>query len=483
MMKTLKNILFLILTILILVSLVNAVEIETDKDEYSSNKIVEISISDCARTSLFLMSNIYTDLIVVEQGYGSWDTYYNTNSDPYSGSYNLEVKCADGTSKTVKICINSPGCSTEVVEVEEEIVTTVTTEPINYSYEWFEEQLDNYSEFYDEYKEGYLELKGVKVEENVNVTSDEDEDEDDDLKEEDEDLEDEDLEEEEEEEKTFEDYKDGLQELRRDLKSLKNQAKDYTNLLKQESPKNETLIEDLENLIDDVTKIRTEVTDFLDENKKVVKSTTSKTSSCKPNLICTSWSYCNKELKQTKTCTDKNDCLATKTETQDCQKCVEDWVCGKWNDCQNDKQTRTCADQHFCETTKLKPDLEKSCDEEDSTILKDENQLDLGSEGQEYETDLESEVKVEESTTSEWAGSVSIWDGIKMPLIIIGSLILLIIIGVLVYFLVIQPQKNKPSKIKDYIEKEMKKGISGQKIKETLLSSGWKEKDVNKALK
>ena len=268
-----------------------------------------------------------------------------------------------------------------------------------------------------------------------------------------------------------------------DLKSLKNKAKDYLNPLKQESPKNETLIEDLEDIIDKITELRTEVVDFLSKNKKTSTSTSFKSSTCQPNLICTSWSYCNKDLKQTKTCTDKNNCIATKTETQDCQECVEDWVCGKWETCQNDKQTRTCADQHFCETTKLKPDLEKSCDEEDLNILKDENQLDLESKGQDSETDLESQIKVEESVTSEWTSSVSIWDSIKMPLIIFGSLILLIIIGVLVYFLVIQPQKNKPSKIKDYIKKEMNKGISGQKIKETLLSSGWKEKDVDKALK
>jgi hypothetical protein len=475
-MKTLKNVLFLLFTILIIANLVNAVEIETNKDEYSFDQTVEISVTDCARTSLLLMSNIYTDLIVVEQGYGSWDTYYNTNSDPYSGTYNIEVKCGDGSSSEVNICVNSPGCSTEVEITAEPAVTIV--EPINYSYDYFEEEFDNYSEIYDGYKEGYLELKDVKTEE------EEEEEEESNTEDNVTETDEEDEEEEDEEEKTFEDYEDGLKDLKDDLKSLKNQAKDYLNPLKQESPKNETLIDNLEDLITEITKLRTELIDFLNENKKVSLTKIIKTSTCKPNLICTSWSYCNKELKQTKTCTDKNKCLATKTETQDCQECVEDWVCGKWSECKNDKQTRTCVDQHFCDTTALKPKIEKTCEEEDSSMFKDEDQLNLGSEDQDSETNLEPELKVEDSTTSgDWTGSVSIWDGIKLPLIIIGSLILLIVIGVLVYFLVIQPHKNKPSKIKDYVEKEKNKGISNQKIKETLLSSGWQEKDINKALK
>lgn len=82
---------------------------------------------------------------------------------------------------------------------------------------------------------------------------------------------------------------------------------------------------------------------------------------CDPQWSCSTWSICGASLTQTRTCTDLNNCLPQKTETQSCPKCQESWVCSAWSPCYNNLQTRTCYDETKCNTFALKPQTEQSC--------------------------------------------------------------------------------------------------------------------------
>ncbi len=84
--------------------------------------------------------------------------------------------------------------------------------------------------------------------------------------------------------------------------------------------------------------------------------------SCTSVWSCTEWSKCV-EGTQNRTCTDTR-CHRTygkPAETQNCT-CSENWICGSWSECSTDgKQTRTCSDYNNCGTTKLKPKIQQSC--------------------------------------------------------------------------------------------------------------------------
>ena len=82
---------------------------------------------------------------------------------------------------------------------------------------------------------------------------------------------------------------------------------------------------------------------------------------CSAEWSCSSWSSCNAELKQTRSCTDLNGCYSPKTETKDCLQCEESWVCSLWSDCLNGANDRECYDENKCGTSFDKPSLRKSC--------------------------------------------------------------------------------------------------------------------------
>ncbi len=86
---------------------------------------------------------------------------------------------------------------------------------------------------------------------------------------------------------------------------------------------------------------------------------------CTENWNCEEWDSCSEEGKQTRTCTDLNNCEIMKGKPETEQKCefvcVEDWNCNDWNSCVNEVQTRTCADLNNCGTEENKPSEEQSC--------------------------------------------------------------------------------------------------------------------------
>lgn len=85
-------------------------------------------------------------------------------------------------------------------------------------------------------------------------------------------------------------------------------------------------------------------------------------SSCVQEWVCSSWSYCDASLQQSRRCREINGCRHyIEIETQDCSSCLESWICRSWSECSEGKQTRECFDEHLCETTKLEPDIQRDC--------------------------------------------------------------------------------------------------------------------------
>jgi len=55
--------------------------------------------------------------------------------------------------------------------------------------------------------------------------------------------------------------------------------------------------------------------------------------------------------------------------------CYEEWQCGSWSECINEKQTRICTDLNYCETINHKPVTSKVCiseGEEEETLITEE---------------------------------------------------------------------------------------------------------------
>jgi len=85
---------------------------------------------------------------------------------------------------------------------------------------------------------------------------------------------------------------------------------------------------------------------------------------CAENWICGEWGICQNN-KQARTCTDQNKCGTTGTRPEISRSCAavctESWICGDWSACQNNKQTRNCVDQNKCGTITAKPNVEDVC--------------------------------------------------------------------------------------------------------------------------
>ena len=83
---------------------------------------------------------------------------------------------------------------------------------------------------------------------------------------------------------------------------------------------------------------------------------------CVSSWNCGAWSYCNNQLRQTRTCADLRNCVRQpRVETQACIQCDESWVCSSWSACSGGSQTRTCTDEHVCGTARTKPITQQSC--------------------------------------------------------------------------------------------------------------------------
>src|SRR3989344_7080699 len=103
-----KLFLFVVLFLLSL-SLVAAVEVTTNKVEYSSGQTVSITVSDCVGASIVEFRNRSGNLVDIRSGEGSWSTSYNTLSDSEDGKYKVEATCTNGAAQE-NFCLDAPGC-------------------------------------------------------------------------------------------------------------------------------------------------------------------------------------------------------------------------------------------------------------------------------------------------------------------------------------------------------------------------------------
>jgi len=106
-----KKILYLVLLLLSL-SLATAVNVSTDKTEYSSSEIVTANITSCMGTSITKFTNPSGTLVDIKSGQNNWTTTYHTSSNSTSGKYTVSSSCSNGLAEA-KFCVNAPGCLVE----------------------------------------------------------------------------------------------------------------------------------------------------------------------------------------------------------------------------------------------------------------------------------------------------------------------------------------------------------------------------------
>jgi len=190
---------------------------------------------------------------------------------------------------------------------------------------------------------------------------------------------------------------------------------------------------------------------------------------CFPEWTCTAWSYCNASLKQTRTCTDTNNCQPKKTEIQDCPKCDESWVCTSWSDCIAQKQNRNCYDEHKCNTFQLKPHTQKACalpptGPPPAKIIPT------------LPPTIPPEVEVPKP---------SLWDKYKAWLLGTPAALILLLLIILVTLHYLKPKKVEVSNIeelKNWVQQELQMGTPKEKIREIIhQQTGWTDQELDKA--
>ena len=100
--------------LLLSLSLVAAVNVSTDKTEYSSSEVVTANVSDCVGTSITTFRNPADKVADIKSGEGNWSTSYHASSDPAKGKYTVSVSCSNGLAQE-NFCVDAPGCLEEAV--------------------------------------------------------------------------------------------------------------------------------------------------------------------------------------------------------------------------------------------------------------------------------------------------------------------------------------------------------------------------------
>ncbi|HCX22162.1 MAG TPA: hypothetical protein DHN29_09625 [Cytophagales bacterium] len=190
---------------------------------------------------------------------------------------------------------------------------------------------------------------------------------------------------------------------------------------------------------------------------------------CNPSWSCGAWSFCNKDLQQTRVCTDSKNCKTVRNkpnETQSCLECEESWICNNVKNCDDGKSYCTSViDEHACGTTKSKPAPKAQCVD--------------GTKG--YVAPPSSKPPTVPPTTQ--IPAPSFWEQYMLWIILIPSLIILIIIVVLLILHFRKPHVvYNLNELEDWIKLERNAGTSDQDIRQILHDqTGWEEKDINQA--
>ncbi|MAF13587.1 MAG: hypothetical protein CMI53_01705 [Parcubacteria group bacterium] len=192
--------------------------------------------------------------------------------------------------------------------------------------------------------------------------------------------------------------------------------------------------------------------------------------SCQSVWDCGAWSFCNKDLQQTRTCTDSKHCNVPKNkpnETQSCLACEESWICNNFQNCADGKSYCTnVIDEHACGTAKLKPSPKAQCKD--------------GTKG--YVAPAPAKPPKTTPPTIQ-KPAPSFWDQYMLWIILIPSVILLIIIIVLLILHFRKPHVvYNLNELEDWIKLERNAGTGDVDIRKILHDqTGWKEKDINDA--
>ncbi len=118
-----KRVIFFFVTFLLLISLAAAVEVSTDKSEYSSGDKVSITVSSCTGTPIVEIRNPDMDVVDIKSGLTAT---YNTLSDSADGKYTVTATCTNGEGKK-NFCVDAPGCLPSTTIPPSNATTNVTT--------------------------------------------------------------------------------------------------------------------------------------------------------------------------------------------------------------------------------------------------------------------------------------------------------------------------------------------------------------------
>lgn len=194
--------------------------------------------------------------------------------------------------------------------------------------------------------------------------------------------------------------------------------------------------------------------------------------SCAPQWSCSQWSYCSKDLQQTRDCVDLNNCELPRQEFKECSQCDESWVCSEWSECSNNLNRRNCFDEHQCDTGLLMPDLQKSC----------QQTIPSGYQPSRISQDMPPPYIAPPQVQP--SGFKMFWQDYKL-LLILGLLILIILITIillLVHFFKPKHVAYNLDELKVWVRKERAMGTSNEDIRALLKQhTGWKDKEIDAA--
>ncbi len=212
--------------------------------------------------------------------------------------------------------------------------------------------------------------------------------------------------------------------------------------------------------------------------------------SCWPSWSCGQWSFCSKDLKQTRTCTDIKRCKQPKTEEQACAKCEESWICSGWSECSGSQQKRTCQDEHACGTVLSKPKLQKGCKAPEPAPMPTRVSRQMPSPNYyqqqappppKYTPPPTAPAQVQQPAKFDIG---KMWEEYMIFIIAgpSGLVLLIIIIVLIVHFTHKEKKVFNIDELKNWIKQEQAAGTSNEDIRKILADhTGWKEEDIHEA--
>jgi hypothetical protein len=188
--------------------------------------------------------------------------------------------------------------------------------------------------------------------------------------------------------------------------------------------------------------------------------------------------------------------------------CTENWSCNDWSSCEAGKQTRTCTDLNNCGTMVNKPAEEQSCEVliEENITIPEEITSDVTPEETTPEVNETEYISTEEGLIEENITEPIIQEGLTEEITepvkekkrnLSWIIISILILGVVAASIIFYKTRSKPKiekaeifyspeqmeKLENYIRNNLQKGYSAEQIKYALVDDGWNEKVVDEIIK